>query len=161
MSPELVAVGMSLIISLIIVGIFFLSDDHKEIIEYFRNTPSRVWRECLAMLLILAIYNLGGLFGVLQYVRTELLWYPYIFGGMPSYAVGGVGKKWWNQIQITLDTTIHLAYANPFCFIVFIVLVYWLYRKWISGKKLTTIYSVVVIWELFMIVTTDWNTLER
>ncbi len=40
------------------------------------------------------------------------LWNPYVFGGMPAYAIA-TGFKWFNMIWLTVDT-IRSAFSSPF-----------------------------------------------
>ena len=40
------------------------------------------------------------------------LWNPYVFGGMPAYAIA-TGFKWFNMIWLTIDT-IRSAFSSPF-----------------------------------------------
>lgn len=101
--------------------------------------------------LVFDLYMLGGIF--LAFTRTGYqthLWNPHIFGGMPAHAVGFIGTRYWNMIEVFCFSTINYVFCNPLFALLFMLSFwYWIKRyNWWS-------YTILLVVEISMILTTE------
>jgi hypothetical protein len=86
------------------------------------------------------------------WVTNDSLWNPYIFGGMPSYAVGGVGYKWFNLIYVFADTTKIVLYCCPLGVLAFVGAMVWFYHH-----QTTLAYLLMLFTEIIMLYFAFWE----
>lgn len=117
-----------IIILLAIGGIFLLCDDRDEIIANLK-TINRVDVKLFFLILLPVVICLGYNIYLKQavWIGNDALWNPYMFGGMPSYAVSYGGFRWWNLIYVFVDTIKIVVFYNPVGALIFIAPLVWLY----------------------------------
>ena len=148
-SPAITGVIIAVTCWLILIGIFFLCDDRKEIIQLM---DSDSWRT-LGLALIPMIIYIG--FPIYMFVGVwtsgDRLWNPYIFGGMPAYAIG-TGYPWWNMINGFVSTTMNVLFYNPIGTALFGISVFRLLKR-----KTIMAYSLMLFMEILMLYFAYWN----
>lgn len=107
--------------------------------------------------IIYYIFYFGAVASWMYYWRTEVLWFPYIFGGMPAHSIGGIGVKWFNHITVFVGAVRNLLFNNPIGVLLFSLTIYWFIIRWRDGKKVIANYFLIVFAELSMIITTTWK----
>ena len=117
----------------------------------------RFWRDSFFACLLLVVYNVGSLSGMLYFYKIDKLWFPYTFGGMPSFAIGAVGVKWYNQIWLFISATTTMMFGNPIMFALFVGVLWWMILRHRNRKKVWMNYLLVLFIELIMIFTTGWE----
>ena len=150
---------IGIVIVLLLVLLFFLSDDKKEYIDFVKEEWRRDKFLGLTKAFVLLFTPVAVYIGYPFYLFTgvfpvgigERLWNPYIFGGMPAYAVG-TGYIWWNLLYIVAHTTRTVIFLNPIGTLLFIGSVYWYFKR---RGKLT--YSLLIIAEVMMLYFAFWN----
>ena len=81
----------------------------------------------------------------------EHLWNPYIFCGMPSYALS-TGYPWWNLVGVLFSTFRDVVLHNPIGMVLFAGSVWWLLKK---ENKLR--YGLMILMEFNMLYFAYWS----
>ena len=150
MTPIIV---IALICTLLVV-LFFLSDDWRDIVKYFKETTKREYKIFGLALIPVAIYigyPIYIMVGVFGRGAENALWNPYIFGGMPSYALT-TGYVWFNFLYVIVSTTINMLLWNPLGMLLFIGAIYLCVKRY---NKLT--YSLMIFMEITMLYFGYWE----
>jgi len=147
------SLGFEIIISNLAIGTFSF------FLFFFlnKNKVSGFWdytKFVLPIFIAYYIFYFGGVFLDLQFYRTELLWNPYTFAGMPSFAAG---VKWYNHIQILINVFTKAFLTNPIFTALFIISIYWIFLRIKNGKKLLLNYFFLLFTEFLMLLLTDWS----
>lgn len=144
-------IGANLTIA--VVAFFLLYFPYRELCNGVKNYAKIM----LSVMLFYYIFYFGTVMGFATGTPATHLWYPYSFGGMPSYALGGVGVKWWNHVDVLLGGLIRLLFYNPIFTAVFSISLYFLVKRWLHGKKIVWSYILTILAEVTTIFTTEWK----
>lgn len=145
---------LSILILVILFGaLFLLSDDWKDYVSFV----CRIFREdkkLLALSLLPLIIFYGSptylWFGV--WGAEERLWNPYVFCGMPAYATGIAGYKWFDLVYVFISTTKICLFYNPLGTLLFIGSILWL-----NYRGTTLVYLLVIFLEIIMLYFAYYN----
>lgn len=114
------------------------------------------FRDVSAMTLLLAVYNVGAIFGWLQYYPDDRLWFPYAFLGIPAITVSGT-LKWYNQIWVTWEASKQILLTNPLFAVMLLTLIFILYRQYMAHKPVAVLYFITLFVTILTTFTTDWS----
>lgn len=113
-------------------------------------------RDVSAMTLLVAVFNVGAIFGWLQYYPNDMLWFPYSFLGMPAFTVTG-SVKWYNQIWVTWEASKQILLTNPIFAVMLLALIFILYRQYMAHKPVAVLYFITLFVMIITIFTADWR----
>jgi len=76
---------------------------------------------------------------------------------MPAYGVGFIGIRWWNHIDIFVNSLRTVLDMNPISALLLFGSIYWLYQRAKNHKKILWNYFLIVLSELMVIFLTTWR----
>ena len=109
------------------------------------------------IMILYYILYFGCVMAISVDVPTNHLWCPYVFGGMPAYGVGFIGIRWWNHIDIFVNSLRTVLDMNPISALLLFGSIYWLYQRAKNHKKILWNYFLIVLSELMVIFLTTWR----
>lgn len=152
---SLIAAFWLFILLLVCVGVIYWAvndwEYEKAIFGLLKQHPYETISFLGKGFLVADLYMIGGIF--LAFTKTGYgtnLWNPYIYGGMPGHAVGFIGTRYWNMIEVFCFSTINYIFCNPLFALLFVLSFwYWIKRyNWWS-------YALLLVVEISMILTTE------
>ena len=154
-STDLSVTIITILLPLFIMGLLFsLCDGKRDYIEQIKSLSLKEWGLLSFLVFMLAIFMVGTIAGLASNIGhlQSHLWFPYVFGGMPSYACPGVvGVKWWNGFWVLTKGISTILITNAIGLWIFGLVFYWFWKKQRYYK-----YILLFIAEIFMLGTTDW-----
>ncbi len=153
------AVIIPILIPFLLFGIlFFLCDDWREYVQLVKSE----WKAFVIVLPLIFIpviiyiqYPIYIMTGVLNRSAELTLWNPYIFGGMPSYALV-IGYRGFDALWVFQVTTITVIFGSPFGVALFVLSIWWFFRK-----KNVYKYLLILFCEFIMLYSAFWNTVVK
>jgi len=134
----------------LLTGLFFLADDWRDWAKFVKED----WK-LFGLALIPAVIYIGYpiyiIVGVYNLGVENTLWNPYVFGGMPSYAIA-TGYPWFNFMYVIVTTTRMIIFDNPIGALLFAGSVYLVLKRY---NKLT--YSLMIFTEVTMLYFGFWR----
>ena len=146
----LLIIGICLVCT---VGAISVCDDKKEVWGNIKTWRGREYFLLFMFILYLAVLNLTAI-SVWMQLYPMKLWNIYMFLGMPTYASGMMGFKYYNQIHVAWDALKQILITNP---LGFAVLSYTFYRLWNIKKFKYRYYFYALGIEILVLFTTNWS----
>jgi len=141
-------------IIVLLVVLFFLADNWRDIVKSIKEITRRDCKVFALALIPVAIYigyPIYIIVGVFSRGIENTLWNPYIFCGMPSYALS-TGYPWFNFLYVIITTTRQMIMLNPLGLVLFAGSVYLVLKRY---NKLT--YSLMIFMEVMMLYFGYWE----
>lgn len=165
MLPEMIGITIAIVVIILsfIVTYFITRDSDDNLIKIIKRMTWKQWKFLLASWFIATVYlegaNICWLIFSYKGNPKPVLWNPRVFGGMPAFATGVGGYSPWNFVKISMSATLGYMFDNPIMFIIFLISLIWLGRRYIQGKPVVLAYWFVICIELFMLLTQPWPVL--